>query len=544
MKSATEEIMETEEILEEKTGMDMADPADGDVEMEDAELPQIEFEELTEEDAREFARIEKRFIQAYHDREETDTEGNWLFHQLQEELPEKPETEIRAMTEEIQTSVAEAEKNLREINAACDAGVAKEKWFADKMSEAASGMSVMEFGGYLSQIDNALSIGNEQMRRTILTNAGEVSQCMNLDGFIAEQQAVNSFNRQAVLEGSAFRAEVKVPGPGETYGRNSFDTVIKDSVTGETVHQYQFKFGKDAESTIRMLKDGNYNNQRFVVPEEQVEAVREAFPGKTVEAYMGGTEKVPTKSDSLSKEQVKQMQNEVQEQGIMPEQNWNSYNTKELAMHVGKEAAMSGVQAMAITTGFVMAEKAIKGEKIDADETVEIALKTGADTWVKEATAGAVKVGAEKGVIKFIPPGTPAGAIVKNVSIAIEDIKILHKVAKKEMSVEEGMDRIARTTIAMSVGLEWAADGAVVGMMIGFHAGGPVGAAVGSLVGGTVGYIAGSKVGQTIYNGAKKIGNAVKSGVKKIASGVKSVGSAIGSGIKSIERSVAGWFGR
>lgn len=555
MKNATEEIMETEEILEGQTEGDTAelidgetkeevgivDPTDGDAGEEDVELPQIEFEELTEEDAREFAKIEKRFIQAYHDREKTDTEGNWLFRQLRQELPEKPETEIREMTEEIRTSVAEAEKTMQDINAACEAGETTEGWFARKVSEAASGMSVMEFGNYLSGIDNALSMGNEQMKRTILTNAGEVSQCMNLDGFIAEQHAVNSFNRQAALEGSSYRAEVKVPGPGETYGRNSFDTVIKDTVTGETVHQYQFKFGKDAESTIKMLKEGNYNNQRIIVPEEQVEAVRKAFPGKTVEAYMGGTEKVPIKSDPLGKEQVKQIQHEAQEQGIMPEQNWNAYNTKELAMHVGKEAAISGVQAMAITTGFVMAEKAIKGEKIDADETLEIALRTGADIWVKEATAGAVKVGVEKGVIKFIPAGTPAGTIAKIVYISIEDIKILYKVAKGEMSIPEAMDEIGRTTVALSVGLGWAAAGAKIGVtLLGFI---PfVGPAVGGLVGGTVGFIAGSGVGQKIYAGVKKVGKAVKSGVQKAVSKVKEVGGKIASGVGNFVSGVGNFF--
>ena len=525
MMKATEDM----EVLAEQNGADMTKE-------EDVKLPQIEFEELTEEDAREFVKIEKRFIQAYHEKEESDTEGNWLFHQLQEELPEKPEAEIRAMTEEIRSSVAEAEKNLQDINAACDAGETAEGWFARKVSEAASGMSVVEFGNYLSGIDTALSMGNEQMRRTILTNAGEVSQCLNLDGFIAEQQAVNSFNRQAALEGSKFFAEVKVPGQGETYGLNSFDTVIRNTTTGEIVHQYQFKFGKDPESTIRMLKDGNYNNQRIVVPAEQVDAVREAFPGKSVEAYMGGTDKVSTRSDALSKEQVKDWQYEAQENGIMPEQNWNSYNTKELALNVGREAAITGVQAMAITTGFVMAEKAIKGEKIDADETIEIALKTGADTWVKEATAGALKVGVEKGVVRFIPAGTPAGTIAKMAYVAVEDIKILHKVAKGDMTVSEGLDSIARTTVSVAMGLGWATKGAAIGAAVlsFIPIAGPL---VGGLVGGTIGYMAGSGVGQAIYNGAKKLGKAVKSGIKK-------VGSAIKSGVGKVGRAIGRVFGR
>ncbi len=47
----------------------------------------------------------------------------------------------------------------------------------------------------------------------------------NLDGFIAEQELVNSFNNSAVLEGSKYRAEALTP---DVYGKNSFDIVIKD----------------------------------------------------------------------------------------------------------------------------------------------------------------------------------------------------------------------------------------------------------------------------------------------------------------------------
>ena len=91
----------------------------------------------------------------------------------------------------------------------------------------------------------------------------------------------------------------------ETYGLNSFDTVIKDIHTGKIVHQYQFKFGKDAKTTIGLLKSGNYNNQRYVVPADQVAEIKKAFPNKSVEAYMGGTDRVPTKSGSLTKEEAK-----------------------------------------------------------------------------------------------------------------------------------------------------------------------------------------------------------------------------------------------
>lgn len=212
--------------------------------------------------------------------------------------------------------------------------------------------------------------------RTVTTNTGEISKCMNLDGFIAEPNAVNTFNMRAQLESSKYVAEVKVPEPGETYGLNSFDTVIKDSTTGKIVHQYQFKFGKNSKATIDLLKGGNYNNQRFVVPLEQVEDVKNAFPGKSVEAYMGGTDVVSIKSGTLTKEQAKKLQLDAREKNVLPRNDWNSFNTKELALNIGKNAGLAGLNAAIITTGFDLVAKKVQGEQIDADTTIETALKT------------------------------------------------------------------------------------------------------------------------------------------------------------------------
>ena len=214
------------------------------------------------------------------------------------------------------------------------------------------------------------------MMRTVTTNTGEISKCMNLDGFIAEPNAVNTFNMRAQLESSKYVAEVKVPEPGETYGLNSFDTVIKDSTTGKIVHQYQFKFGKNSKATIDLLKGGNYNNQRFVVPLEQVEDVKNAFPGKSVEAYMGGTDVVSIKSGTLTKEQAKKLQLDAREKNVLPRNDWNSFNTKELALNIGKNAGLAGLNAAIITTGFDLVAKKVQGEQIDADTTIETALKT------------------------------------------------------------------------------------------------------------------------------------------------------------------------
>lgn len=131
------------------------------------------------------------------------------------------------------------------------------------------------------------------------------NQNPNLDGFIAEQYHVNSFNMEAAAQGSGLRAEVQPLKPGETYTKNGFDVVIKDA-NGNRIHQYQMKYGATAEDTISMLKAGKYNNQIIVVPEEQVEAVQKAFPNKTVTSTIGAGD---VKSKPLTKEQAKNYRN-------------------------------------------------------------------------------------------------------------------------------------------------------------------------------------------------------------------------------------------
>lgn len=98
----------------------------------------------------------------------------------------------------------------------------------------------------------------------VVTNLnGGISQNMNLDGFIAEQHHVNSFNMNAKLDGSNYIAEVLTPEAGQKYVKNSFDVVIRDN-NRKIVHQYQMKYGASSQRTIEMIRDGNYHNQRIV----------------------------------------------------------------------------------------------------------------------------------------------------------------------------------------------------------------------------------------------------------------------------------------
>lgn len=492
---------------------------------------ELTVEGLTVEEAEKVKEIWKRFIKAYQESGEEQEEFHWLEKQLQEELPEKSGEEIQKMKEEIMESIREYDANLQNLTASVERGKTKERWFADRLEDAAKGVAVNAYGDYLNQINTAMDEANRQMMRTVLRRDDGIKECINLDGFIAEQYHVNSFNARAALQRSDYYAEI--PKQGEAYGKNSFDVVIRNRNESGIVHQYQVKFGKDAKATEQLLKRGNYNNQRLVVPSEQVEEIQAAFPNKTVTDHIGGTDQVDIRSDALTKEEIKKLQVEVQENGKIQRTDWNIYNTRELAVNLGKQAGIAGMQAAFLTTGIELAGRAMNGEAIEGEEVVAAALTTGVDTGVKAAAGGALTVASQKGILSIIPPSTPPGTIAKIACVGIEDAKILWKVAKGELTMSEALDQMGRTSTSMTAGLCCAGVGAAVGVAaLGWIP--VVGPIAGGLIGGMAGYTAGSKVGEKIYNGAKKVVGKAKAAVSSAWKGVKSIGSGIASGFRSL----------
>ena len=491
-------------------------------------------EGFTEKEAGEIRELFTRFLNKYKENPQRDME-EWLSEQIQTELPEKSEEETIRMAKEIKESIKEYDEDLESLTKSCKKGITKESWFADRLQDSAKGMSVNKFGNYLYGIDRGLEQSNQQMLKTILRNDGEINQCLNLDGFIAEQQQVNDFNNEAALKGSPYRASVCVPENGQ-YKKNSVDVEIHNVKTNQKgVERYQLKYGKDAKTTIEMIKRGDYRNQRLVVPTEQVEEVQQAFPNKTVTDHIGGSEKIDISSRPLSKMQIKQIQSGVQENGVFPTTDWNTYQTKELAINIGKNAGKAGISAAFMGMGMNLAKKVFSGEKIEADEVVKEAIETGSDTCVKAAAGGALKVASEKGAVSILPPGTPAGTLAKIACVGVENVKILWKVAKGDLTMSEAMEHMGRTRVSMYAGLSAGAIGTGIGAaaLSWIPVVGPL---VGGVVGGTVGYMAGSKFGEKIFNGAKKV---VKKGVELVSKGVVVITNVL----SSVKDTIFGWLG-
>lgn len=486
---------------------------------------------IIEEECAAVKPIIKDFLECYAENKDKPVE-EWLGKKLQGSLPERTPEEIQDMTAEIITTIQRNEDNKASLADAIANGRSKESWFASETKKATSAMSTQKSTEYLLNLDSAMNTANESLYRTITTQAGAVSQNPRLDGFIAEQYHAQTFNLNAEATGSQYRAKVLEP-TGNGYAKNSVDIVIVDG-NGKVVKRYQSKYCKDANATAQAFEHGDYRGQQKLVPDGQQAEIQKKST-VVLEAPDGTT------SNPLSKSRAEQMRDEAQS-GQWNEFNWNEYKTKDLALGIGKQAGYAALQGAAIGVGFDVAQKLWNGEEIKGEEVIETAIVSGADFGVKAAVGGALKVGVEKEIITVIPKGTPAGTIANIAFVAIEDAKVIGKMATGELTFKEGIEKIEQTTVATAAGLVTMGEGAAIGAAAGAIFG-PVGAAIGGFVGGTVGYMAGSKVGETVVKGAQKLRDDAVKVVKTIGNGIKNVASTVASGVKSFCSGVKSFFG-
>lgn len=490
-------------------------------------------EYITEQEAKTFKELFKKYLKSYKEKDSSMSDQEWLNWLFQTELAGITSVEeAEKDAEEVVKAIKVYGESLESVNEAAKNGISKESWLASKVGELSSGMAVSEYGQTLQSMDDILYQKNMEMAESLSrASDGHIMMSPNLDGNIAEHMIAKTTELSGFLQGKNIKVEVR-----GAYTANSVDVRAINLDTGQ-YQNYQLKFGKDAQATIRLIERGNYNNQRIVVPSEQLEEIQAYFKAK-------GSNKTITdhidffgaKSEAFTKPKVKEIQEKIQKENIAPELDYNNYQTKDLAMSIGKNAGVMALHSMAITTGLNVVRKLFKGEPVDADEMIETAIKSGADTSVKVVTAGTLQVAVRKGILRFIPKTTPAGIIANIACVGIENVKILAKIASGELSMTKGIDQMGRTTVSMAGGLVGMAKGAAVGLSMTswIPVVGPALGVVSGFVGGMVGYFGGSKLGDAIYDAGKKVAKAAVGIAKTAWGGVKSVGRAIGSGIKAI----------
>ena len=258
---------------------------------------------FTESEAQELKPILGAFVGAYIKNAGKERK-EWLPQMIKESLSDISDEEANQIFNDMEASLNGFEAEKENLKTAKKAGKTRDSWLAKQFENSTAKMNQEQAVQYLSSLDEAISNSNNAMLNTVTTNSGAINQNPHLDGFIAERQHVETFNLNAQANGSQYRAEVLEPAPGEKYGKNSVDIVIKDAV-GKVVRRYQVKYCKDATATQKAFEHGNYRGQRSLVPEEQAADINKNTT-IVIEAPDGTTSK------PLSKTKAKELQERTQ----------------------------------------------------------------------------------------------------------------------------------------------------------------------------------------------------------------------------------------
>lgn len=457
--------------------------------------------ELTEQEAKELRPIYSDFVKAFRENMDKPDSG-WVEKLLEKYLPDIPKADIRRMAQETTETI---HKN----------DVARKG--SDKLEKMGSAVNAIQKSGYLKEIDRTLEKANDKLLDTVMRKNLDVNRNPNLDGFLAERYHVETFNVNAAVKKSPWRA--RVVEPTGAYGKNSVDVVIFNSDTKKIARRYQFKYGADAKATEQMWNNGNYKFQRFLAPKGQSQEIS----SKAVEVLESPDGKV--QSTALSKTDAKKLQENAQKLDAVKNDLTfeKDVAVKDLAPVLGKQGVQSFLVGGIYGAGKETLSQWKQGETLDVKKIGKSSLEGGGDFAAKQTLASFLKVGSEKGIVKAIPKGTSMETITNISCVAIEDAKIAVKVGKGELTAAEGAGQAVETTASTGVGVLAAGKGAVIGGKIGTAGGaviasfaaGPeasvvgakVGAVVGEVVGSSIGYLVGSGAAESFVKGAKEVLN-------------------------------------
>ena len=464
----------------------------------------------SEDNARRTAGLITNFVESWEQHKHDKPPAVWLADEFRR-YPNiwTDEEEIVSTAKEVVATVEQANADKASLHAHLDAGKSKASWLAKKIEQGAAAAGVSNVGDYAATIDQAIGTANSEMYNAVTTQSGAFNQGPNLDGFIAEQHHVDTFNIDAAAKGSSLRAEAL---GGQ--GKNSVDIVIKDG-SGKIVRRYQSKYGQDAEATQHHFEKGDYRGQRKLGPADQ--------DGP----WNDGIEADGVRSKPLTKDEAKTLQEKAQQEQESRQYDWNEVNRIEIAKQVGKGAVVNAALACGFQGARILGRRVwnfVRGKQNppaseDLREFFESSIKSAGHVGAQTAVSGAVVVAAKSGWINALKH-TPVGKIVGIVHVGIENAKVLYKLAKGELSAEQTMHAMGNCTASGIGGIVGAAKGAAIGAAFG----GPLGAFVGGVVGG----IAGSKIGEAVYEGRKIIVKTAAKVVKNVVEGavetVKTVG--------------------
>lgn len=190
----------------------------------------------------------------------------------------------------------------------------------------------------------------------------------------------------------------------------------------------------------------------------------------------------------------------------MAQINFRMNDMTNIAMNLSRNAALTGICGMMLTSGLSMLKGGLTRKQI-----TRLALKTGATDGLRLALTGALKAGAEKRIIPILTRTTPMIALTAAALIAIESIKLMIQYARGEIKCLEAFNQVSKVSTAALCAVSFGIKGAVIGTaafaavpLAGSFVGGFVGELVGNAFGYSIGLSLHSKIKTLLFN-AKNI---------------------------------------
>ena len=467
--------------------------------------------------------IVTKFVRSYRIRPDGQSDADWL----DERFAEYPElwngtADRRACSADVVSGIRSFRTASDRLDAMLAAGGTRADFLHASIETGCKAAGVHQAGRYAAEIDRAVDEGSRLMAEQTFVrrldgtlDLTRVNQAPTLNGNLAEGHHAATFNIDAAVKESPLRAEVPA-----SHGRHSVDILVKDG-DGSVVGRYQSKYGADAKATQDQF-GVNYRGQRKLVPQGQAEDI----PGATDRVESGGVQSRP-----LSKKEAVEMQRKSQETGKATEYDWSVADTSAICRRLGRKAAIAGALAVGFQgarilgrrTFNALAGRANRPVSEDLREFADSAAKSGAAAAGMTAVAGGLVVAAKKGLLGAALKSAKGNVIANVACAAVENLKVVAKVGRGEVTGKEALDLAGRTNCALVGSLAGAAKGAAAGASVG-AALGPVGVAVGGFVGGVVGGLAGSVVGEAVYAGAKTV---CKTACKAVSACARKVGQAV-----------------
>ena len=547
-------------------------------------------------------KIIKKFLKSYAENEKSQDKKDlktWLISELQNELPNKRVADIEKIATELITGIEIYYQKKKEVekyqsvgitngdyigneilekvaNEIEEAEIINTKEVVEDMKEAsnilsqynetmiyetaaikepqlvANVLSANSVNNYVDSVNTAIDNANKTMMESVTTKAGVINQNPNLDGFIFEEYHAGTFNIDAAVKQKFYHAEALKPELGETYGKNSIDLIIED--TGKYVKKYSAKAYKNANESAKAFYDKvtgyKYKFQSKLVPTDQTGDITNSVDKIKYDNV---------ESKGITKAEIKDIQENLQSGNKKVDiVNFKKdVKTISISKQIGKQAMLNGTMGVGIGMAANIGVNLIIGKEVEAEEVIEVGIKTGASMGMATAVAGGIRVAVEKKVIPSVFSKMLTNNTVGAIAAASMDmIGTAFKLGSGEISLGKAVKDIGKSVGAAYgaiVASDWGyAGGMAIAGMIGLGTIGAVGTILGvgvAVVAGAVCATVGSKVAGAIANGIGTVAEAIVDGavgivkagkevVKSVASGVWNGLKAVGSGIVSVGKSI------